>query len=197
MTLILWEAPLVPDACAAEMLLRRWYKKGSDRELEPSEQIGAFADELLRRWPETDHAPDGRSGGPWADLPFTRTDRIVEVSLSSSADCEIIDEICALAREHNLLVYDPEGGEVYLPGDPAEADKIPRIRAGDWIRALAMAAGIACATWAAWLIPISWVRWPLVAAGAFLTAAALLVVGAMVAGALGLLGKKQRGTASA
>jgi hypothetical protein len=194
MILIFWKAPLVPDACAAEVLLRRWYKREDDRELEPSEKVRAFADELVRRYPPTAFGRDdrGRTGGPWADLPFTRTDSIVELSLSWSADPEIIDDICRLAREHELLVYDPQSGDVHLPGDPAEAEKIPPLRAGDWLRAIAMAAGIGAITSLAWLIPVGWLRWPLLGLGAFFTAAALFVLFAMGAGALGMLDGKSR-----
>ena len=58
--------------------------------------------------------------------------------------------------------------------------------------ATAMAVAIAGLTYLAWLIPVGWIRWPLVALGAFFTAAALFVVLAMLAGAFGLLGEKQR-----
>ena len=126
MTLIFWKAPLVPDACAAEMLLRRWYKKGDDRELEPSGNIAAFADELLRRYPPAGGEEAG--GGPWADLPFEQTDRIIALSLRWGADPAAVDDICALAHAHELLIYDPQSGDLYFPCDPAEAGR-SRLRA--------------------------------------------------------------------
>jgi hypothetical protein len=186
-TLILWKAPLVPDSCAAEVLLRRWYKRRDDGDLDPSESIADFADALVER-----HPPSGR----WAEFPFVQTDRILEISLHSGPDPQLIADICDLALEHGLMVYEPESGAIFLPRDPAEAEKLPRPRAGDWIRSILMAAGIVGATCLAWLIPIDWLRWPLVALGAFFSIAALVVVWAMIAGALGLLGGKQEAAPS-
>lgn len=190
--LILWKAPLVPDPCAADVLLRRWYKRQDDSELEPSESIAAFTAELLSR-----HPADGSGGAApaWAEAPFA-TQRIVELSLARGAGPELVDDICTLAHAHGLLVYEPTSGAISLPCDPPEADKLPRTRARDWIRVGAMAAPILGATCLAWTIPIGWIRWPLVAVGAFFSIAALIVVGSMIAGSLGLLGEQQEPVAS-
>ena len=55
-------------------------------------------------------------------------------------------------------------------------------KAGEFLRSLAMVAVIGGLTYAASLIPIPWIRWPLVAIGLFLTAAALFVFYLMLAG---------------
>ena len=55
-------------------------------------------------------------------------------------------------------------------------------KAAEFLRSLAMVAVIGGMTYAAWLIPISWIRWPLVAIGLFFTAAALFVFYLMLAG---------------
>jgi hypothetical protein len=52
----------------------------------------------------------------------------------------------------------------------------------EYIKSLAIAAVIGGLTYAAWLIPIPWIRWPLVGIGLFLTAAALFVFYAVLAG---------------
>jgi hypothetical protein len=52
----------------------------------------------------------------------------------------------------------------------------------EFIKALAIVGIIGGLTYAAWLIPIWWIRWPLVGIGLFLTAAALFVLYAMLAG---------------
>src|SRR3712207_6161966 len=132
MILIAWKFPLVPDACAAEVLLRRWYKRDDDRELYPSPNVVAFAEALLRRHPEL--------GDP--QLAFEQTDRIVQLDLAGSIDSQVLDDILDLAREHELLVYDPQSGDVHRPGDPAEADKMPPGRPADAIKAVAMFAAI-------------------------------------------------------
>ena len=55
-------------------------------------------------------------------------------------------------------------------------------RAAEFLRSLAMVAVIGGMTYAASLIPVPWIRWPLVAIGLFLTAAALFVFYLMLAG---------------
>ena len=50
----------------------------------------------------------------------------------------------------------------------------------DLVKAFAIVAMIAALTYAAWLIPIWWLRWPAVAVGLFFTIAALIVPYAML-----------------
>ena len=57
--------------------------------------------------------------------------------------------------------------------------------AGDWVKAFAMVALFAALTYAAWLIPTPWIRWPAVAVGAFFTIAALIIPYAMLVAARG------------
>jgi hypothetical protein len=57
---------------------------------------------------------------------------------------------------------------------------LPPLKPADLIKALAMVAVIAALTYAAWLIPSAWIRWPAVAIGAFFTIAALIVPYAML-----------------
>ena len=57
-----------------------------------------------------------------------------------------------------------------------------RPRAAEFLRSVAMVGVIGGMTYAASLIPIPWIRWPLVAIGLFLTAAALFVFYLMLAG---------------
>ena len=52
----------------------------------------------------------------------------------------------------------------------------------EFVKSLAMVTVIGGATYAAWLIPIPWIRWPLVGVGLFVTAAALFVFYAMFDG---------------
>lgn len=67
----------------------------------------------------------------------------------------------------------------YLLGDIVPAGPPRPI---EFLRALAMVAVIGGMTYAAWLIPIAWIRWPVVAVGLFFTAAASFVFYAMLAG---------------
>jgi len=51
----------------------------------------------------------------------------------------------------------------------------------------ALAACLCALTYGAWLIPIWWLRWPAVIVAGFLAIAGLFVLGATIAGALGLI----------
>jgi len=51
MTLILWKAPVVDDEDEAQALLEPWYETGDDSAFEPSEDLAAVHDLLLRDFP--------------------------------------------------------------------------------------------------------------------------------------------------
>lgn len=59
-------------------------------------------------------------------------------------------------------------------------EPLPPLTSAHWIKAFAMVAVIAALTYAAWLIPSPWLRWPAVAVGAFFTIAASIVPYAML-----------------
>ena len=61
-----------------------------------------------------------------------------------------------------------------------ESGPLPPPKPVELLKALAMVAAIAGLTYAAWLIPVAWLRWPAVAIGAFFTIAALIVPYAML-----------------
>lgn len=67
----------------------------------------------------------------------------------------------------------------YLLGDP---DVVGPPQAAGFLRSAAMVVVIGGATYVAWLIPIAWIRWPLVCIGLFFTAAALFVFYLLLAG---------------
>ena len=212
MTLILWKTPVVGDADEAKALTQAWYDSEDDSAFEPSDDIARVADELRRRWPyrmltneetvarmseeeRAQYSPEalkeiiGVEGGePWADLPFWQSDRLLSVDISWSADDEVVAAIYALARVHELVLYDPQGPDVFLPTDPLPSDEpIPPPTLWEWFKGFAIAAFLVGLTWAAWQIPIGWIRWPAVVVAGFLAAAGLFVVGAMIAGALGII----------
>ena len=57
---------------------------------------------------------------------------------------------------------------------------LPPSKPADLLKAFAMVAVFGALTYAAWLIPIGWLRWPAVAIGVFFTIAALIVPYAML-----------------
>jgi hypothetical protein len=44
------------------------------------------------------------------------TDRFLELNFSARVNDEDVLRVFALASEHGLVVYDPEGPSMYLPG---------------------------------------------------------------------------------
>lgn len=186
MTLILWKAPVVDDPQEAKALLDAWYEHGDDSAFEPSEDIARAADMLRSRWPDHFEAevPDNC---PWAEMPFEQSDRLLALHVRWGADDVAVAAIYVLAKKLGLMLYDPQGPDVFLPTDLIDPGPVPPPTPFEWFKAVAMAAALVGLTYAAWLIPIGWVRWPAVIVAGFFAAASLFVVGAMIAGALGFI----------
>jgi len=214
MTLILWKAPMVEDADEAKALAEAWYEREDDSAFEPCPDLARVADELRCRWPwrelsneETvarmseeerqQYSPealneirgvDEPEGSPWADLPFWQTDRLLALDIRWGADDEVVAAIYALARKCELVLYDPQGPDVFLPTDPLPSDDpTPPPTVREWLGLIAIAAVLCALTWAAWQIPIGWLRWPAVIIAGFVAAAGLFALGAAVAGTLGII----------
>jgi hypothetical protein len=214
MTLILWKAPVVDDADEARALTAAWYETEDDSAFEPSDDIARVADELRRRWPyrllsneetvarmpeeeRAQYSPDDLKelrgvdepeGSPWSDLPFWQSDRLLVLDIRWSADDEVVTAIYALARKCELVLYDPQGPDVFLPTDPIDdLTEEPKATAKDWLGIIAMCAFLCGLTYAAWLIPIWWLKWPAVVVAGFFAAAGLFVLGAMIAATLGFI----------
>jgi hypothetical protein len=176
-TLILWKAPVTDDPDEANRLLRPWYDAGDDSSFEPSEELAIVLRRLLDRYPF-----DPESGSPpWADGP-ENTGRLLDLSIRWGGDNRILADITALARIHELVLYDPQGPDVFLPTDPIEElTEFPGFRLGDWLKIGGMVAVLSGITYAAWLIP-HWIRWPAVVVAGFFALAAWFVLIAMIFG---------------
>ena len=200
MTLILWKAPVVDDPDDAQLLLNAWYESEDDSAFEPSEDIAIVAEELRRLYPWRDltneetvarmseeersrYKPEALSeirgvegGEPWAEMPFYQTDRLLSVEVRWGADDAVIAAIVALARKFELVLYDPQGPDVFLATDPIEEmAEFPGFKLGDWLKIAAMVAVLSALTYGAWLLPIGWIRWPLAFIIGFIAAAAWFV----------------------
>jgi hypothetical protein len=188
MTLILWKAPVVDDPDEAKALLTPWYINGDDSAFEPSSELAAMLDKLLRNYP---YDPQSDSS-PWAEEP-ENTGRLLDLSIRWGGDGRILADITALARLHDLVLYDPQGPDVFLSTDPIEElTEIPPPTAWEWFKSLAIPAALLALTYAAWLIPIGWIRWPAVIVAGFFLAAGLFVSGLMIAAALGFINVNER-----
>lgn len=208
MDLYLWKSPVTGDPDEAAALLDR-HLGGDAKVFEPSTDIARVSDELCRLYPfrllsnaetlaamseeerghytaeELAQLRHIEGGEPWADLPFDQSDRLLVLSVRWGADDRVLDDIVRLGREHELVIYDPQGPSVYLPDDPEEQQPVPPPTLADAAKMLVMAAGLVALTYAAWLIPIGWIRWPAVVIAGFVAAAGLFVLWLTVGGALG------------
>ena len=188
MTLILWKAPVVDDPDEAKALLTPWYVSGDESAFEPSSELGVVLDRLLQRFP---YDPKSDSP-PWAEEP-ANTGRLLDLSIRWGGDDRILADITALARLHGLVLYDPQGPDIFLPTDPIEElTEIPAPTAWEWFKSLAIPAALLALTYAAWLIPNGWIRWPAVIVAGFFAAAGLFVSGLMIAAALGFINVNER-----
>lgn len=213
MTLMLWKAPMVADADEAKALTADWYATEDDSAFEPSADIARVADELRRRWPyrflsndetvarmseeeRAQYSPedlrelrgvDEPEGSPWGDLPFWESERLLVLDIRWGADDEVAAVITALARTCELVLYDPQGPDIFLPTDPIEDLIEDKATARDWLGIIAMSAFLCGLAYAAWLIPIWWVKWPAVVVAGFFAIAGLIPLIGMIAAALGFL----------
>jgi len=205
---MLWKGPVVVDPDEARRLTEAWYETEDDSAFEPSEDIAKVADELRRRWPyrllsneetvarmseeeRAQYSPealaeirgvDEPEGSPWADLPFWQSDRLLVLDIRWGADDEVVAAIYALARATELVLYDPQGPDVFLPTDPIEdVTDFPGFKLMDWLKIGAMVATFSVITYAAWLIP-HWIRWPAVVFAGFWALVAWFVLGCMIFG---------------
>lgn len=196
MTLILWKAPVLDDPNEAQKLLEPWYEHGDESAFGPSEDLARAAEMLRSRWPDHFDAevPDNC---PWADMPFEQSDRLLAIHIRWGADDEAIAAIYVLAKKLGLVLYDPQGPDIFLPTDPIDPGPIQPPTLWEWFKAVAIPAALCGVIYAAWQIPLWWLRWPAVVIAGFLAAAALFVLGALIAGSLKLIGVRKGTTTCA
>ncbi len=217
MDLYLWKAPVTGDEEEAGKLVARYFDNEEQGVFEPSPDIAAAAEELRRLYPywpisgeelvaamsdeersryteqglaelrESGSYRQGQ-GGPWSDLPFEQSDGLLVLNIRWSAHEGVLDDIIRIGRERELVIYDPQGPSIYLPTDPVdEPAEQTRATVRDWISIIALCAFLLGLTYAAWLIPIGWLKWPAVIIAGFVAAAGLFVLGGMIAAALGFI----------
>ena len=175
MTLILWKAPVVDDPDKAEALLQPYYNRGDDSAFQSSADIATVSKELLRRFPDADD-------GPWADPPPEQSDRVLLLDIRWGADNAVIDAILELAREHELVVYDPQGPDVHLPSDPIESGPIPPPRLGDYFTILFMGLAAAGVFLLGWRMDVPVLDWILMIIGGFFFSVVVFLLGILVFG---------------
>lgn len=175
MTLILWKAPVVNDPDEAERLLKPYYEHGDDSAFHPSADIARVAAELLRRFPDAED-------GPWAELPTEQADRVLLLDIRWGADDAVIDAIVELAREHELVLYDPQGPDVQLPSDPVDSVQIPPPKLVDQLKVVVMGLAAAGVFWLGWRINVPVLDWLLMIIGGFFLAVVVFLLGILIFG---------------
>jgi hypothetical protein len=216
MDLYLWKSPVTDDEEQAGRLIDRYFDGKEQGVFEPSPGIAAAAEELLRLYPywpvpgeelvaamsdeeRSQYTVEGLAqlreagsytqgkGGPWADLPFEQSDSLLQLSIRWSAHDGVLDDIVRIGRERDLVIYDPQGPSVYLPDDPLESGPIPPPTPWEWVKTFLIPAFLVALTWAAWQIPIGWIRWPAVIVAGFLASTGLFVLVLAIGAALGFI----------
>ena len=175
MTLILWKAPVVDDSTKAEALLKAYYDHGDDSAFESSAEIAKVSRELLRRFPDGDD-------GPWADSPPEESERILVLSIRWKADDAVIDAITDLAWEHELVLYDPQGPDIHLPGDPVETEPTAPPSVADYLTIVLMGLAALGVLLLGWWIDVPVLNWLLMVVGGFFLAVVVFLLGAMISG---------------
>ena len=168
MTLYLWKAPVVNDPEEAEALLKPYYDRQDDSAFESSPDTAEVAKQLLQQFPDAEN-------GPWADSPPEANARLLELSIRWGADSAVISAITELARRHELILYDPQGPDVILPGDEVAPGPAPPLKLVDYLKFLPfglLAAGI---FWLGWRIEVPVLNWILMIAGGFLFSVVLFL----------------------
>ena len=105
--LLVWGSPVPADVRQAKTLVQRYDPTAFDA----TPALPLFVAALLREFPSIADDPE-RS--PWSVTPVP-TDRLLELGLSWKASDAIVERVFALADEHGLVVYDPEGPALYPP----------------------------------------------------------------------------------
>ena len=187
MDLFLWKAPVTDEPEDAAALLKRYLDDGEKEVFEPSEDVIRVLEIIRQNYPD-DPESGAEDDAPWASWPIPDSDRLIELNIRWGAETRLPADVVVLARKYELVLYDPQGPDVFLPSDPIEdLSRIPKTTAWEWSKGVLIAAGLLAVTYAAWLIPIGWIRWPAVIVAGFFASAAVFVVGLMVASALGFI----------
>ena len=184
MDLYLWKAPVIDDADEARALIDRFYDQNEQEVFEPSEDVVRALAEIRRRYSD---AP-GITDGPWSSWPLDASDRLIALNIRWSVDGEVLDAIIDIAAEHDLVVYDPQGPDVYRAVDAlVDSGPIPRPTPWEWFKTFAIPALLVGLTYAAWQIPIGWIRWPLVVVTGFIASAGIFVLVLALLAAVGII----------
>jgi hypothetical protein len=166
-TLIVWKAPPVGNESEAARLLRGYYETGDETAFQQSEDVARFYDDVIALYPplETVDIEDADRTPTWASTP-ERSDRVVSLDYSWSAPDALLRDVERLAREHGLVLYDPQGPDVSGPDDPNDRPYLPERR--EILRVTLICVAAILVAIGAWYASITVVSWVVIAVAGFL-----------------------------
>ena len=170
MTLVLWKTPVVDDPDDAEALLGPYYESGDESAFSTSADLERMSHTLFER-----HPYDDTDDMPWSDPPMI-SDRVLTLDIRWGADDGVLDTILELAREHELVFYDPQGPDIHCPpwdeDDPPGELSPPSL--GEYARVLVIGAIGVSIVAVGWVASIPVLSWLLIAVGGFVAILAVL-----------------------
>ena len=192
MDLFLWKAPFTSDPNEAAVLVERYLEQNEKDVFEPSEDVARVLRIIRENYPD-DAESGAEDSSPWASWPIPDSDRLIELTIRWGGESRLPADVVVLARKFGLVLYDPQGPDVFLPTDPIEdLTSERRTTAWEWTKIFLISAGLLTLTYASWLIPIGWIRWPAVIVAGFFAAAGAFVLGLMIVSALGFIDPEKR-----
>ena len=171
-TLIVWKAPVVEDERDAKRLLDRYYETSDASAFESSADVERFYEELIALWPPRPYEEDDDDVPTWASGEPEASSRLVCMDYSWSAPDAMLDDIQRLAKEHGLVLYDPQGPDVHLPNDRPDEPYVPDAReilrvASIGVISVAVAVG-------AWYASVPILSWIVIVVAGFMALMAVL-----------------------
>ena len=149
---------------------------------EPSPDLERFYAELLERFPppESFTQEELRTAEiPWGDSP-EGSDRLVSLHVRWSAQDEDLDEIVGLAREHDLVLYDPQGPSFHSPAAEDDGSVEPYVPTlGELLRCLLITAIGVLLVLLGLKASVPVLSWIVIFVGGFVTLVAVFLLGAI------------------
>ena len=87
-----------------------------------------------------------------------------------------------LTRAHELVLYDPQGPDIHLPGDPVESGPIPPPRLADHLTFVLMGLAAAGVFWLGWWIDVPVLDWILMIIGGFFLSVIVFLLRILMSG---------------
>ena len=137
--LLVWKAPQITDVDEFHARLEQFDKSGGEDGFEPSPDVTRFYDELLERHPALESYPEeaiDNVEAPWSMTPH-RSDRLITMYMIWPAGEYMGPLIVELASKYRLMVYDPQGPDIYPPRTQNSRPAPAARRARDFWGALA------------------------------------------------------------